>query len=108
MMNRLRLASYGLLALLVVGAAGAAWAQASPPARLLEQAYDLSWYTVDGGGQTWSTGGSYTMGGTAGQPDAGWHAGGSYTLGGGFWDGEELAAVLQKIYVPLAVRGYTP
>jgi hypothetical protein len=48
--------------------------------------YDLSWSTVDGGGQTWSTGGVYSLGGTIGQPDAGSeHGGGNYELQGGFW-----------------------
>ena len=32
--------------------------------------YDLSWWTVDGGGATFNTGGGYSLGGTAGQPDA--------------------------------------
>ena len=30
--------------------------------------HDLSWWTVDAGGQTFSTGGGYSLGGTAGQP----------------------------------------
>ena len=33
--------------------------------------YDLSWWTVDSGGATGLTAGSYTLSGTAGQPDAG-------------------------------------
>ena len=45
--------------------------------------YDLSWSTVDGGGRG-SIGGSYTLMGTAGQPDAGVLSGGDYTLQGGF------------------------
>ena len=40
--------------------------------------------TVDGGGEMWSTGGSYDLGGTIGQPDAGQMSGGLYTLEGGF------------------------
>ena len=48
--------------------------------------YDLSWSTVDGGGYTWSDGGSYSLGGTIGQYDAGAeHSGGDYALQGGFW-----------------------
>jgi hypothetical protein len=48
--------------------------------------YDLSWSTVDGGGQTWSTGGNLKLGGTIGQHDAGSeHTGGNYALQGGFW-----------------------
>ena len=50
------------------------------------QPYSIDWYTVDGGGGT-SSGGSYTLSGTIGQPDAGTLSGGSYTLQGGFWPG---------------------
>ncbi len=49
--------------------------------------YDLNWFTMDGGGATYLTGGGYQLGATAGQPDAGFMAGGAYTLGGGFWYG---------------------
>jgi uncharacterized repeat protein (TIGR01451 family) len=50
------------------------------------QPYDLSWYTVDGGGATFSVGGTYSLGATIGQPDAsGALTGGSYALVGGFW-----------------------
>ncbi len=47
--------------------------------------YDLSWFTVDGGGGTFSTGGDFELGGTIGQPDAGVLTGGTYQLEGGFW-----------------------
>jgi hypothetical protein len=66
--------------------------------------YDLSWWTVDGGGQTFSSGGGYTLGGTAGQPDAGTLSGGEYTLGGGFWGGGAVT-VSHDIYLPLVLRG---
>jgi hypothetical protein len=47
--------------------------------------YELSWYTIDGGGGT-SSGGSFTLSGTIGQPDAGGPlVGGNYALTGGFW-----------------------
>jgi hypothetical protein len=52
--------------------------------------YDLSWWTVDGGGAMWSTGGDYELSGTIGQADAGVvMSGGDYQVIGGFW----LAAV---------------
>src|SRR5689334_16686280 len=63
--------------------------------------YDLSWSTVDGGG-TRSTGGVYTVQGTAGQPDAGAQAGGSYTAGGGFW--AALTEALHRLFVPIVNR----
>jgi hypothetical protein len=47
--------------------------------------YEISWYTIDGGGAMNLSGGSYTLSGTIGQPDAGSQSGGSYTLNGGFW-----------------------
>ena len=66
--------------------------------------YDLTWSSVDGGGGTFSHGGGYSLGGTAGQPDAGLLTGGGYTLGGGFWGGGALAGVKYQIYVPLVMR----
>lgn len=50
--------------------------------------YDLTWSTIDSGGAMFSLGGSYELGGTIGQPDAGALSGGKYELGGGFWFGE--------------------
>ncbi|MCC6951151.1 MAG: hypothetical protein IT433_06860 [Phycisphaerales bacterium] len=51
----------------------------------------IDWYTIDGGGGT-STGGTYTLSGTIGQPDAGVMSGGTYTLSGGFWVGASTPA----------------
>ena len=48
--------------------------------------FDITWYTIDGGGGTVSAG-SYTLSGTIGQPDAGTLSAGGYTLKGGFWTG---------------------
>ena len=47
---------------------------------------EISWYTVDGGG-TFSSGGDFSLAGTAAQPDAGTHTGGDFSLRGGFWSG---------------------
>lgn len=47
--------------------------------------FDLSWYTIDGGGATYLSGGAFELGGTVGQPDAGTMSGGVFELGGGFW-----------------------
>lgn len=65
-----------LTAALLAGLAGVASAQ-----------FSVSRFTVDGGGATRSTGGSFAMGGTIGQPDAGRLSGSSFTLSGGFWAG---------------------
>lgn len=62
--------------------------------------YEVTWYTVDGGG-TYSVGGGYTLAGTAGQPDAGLLAGEGYTLSGGFWAG---MLVPFRLYLPLILR----
>lgn len=54
--------------------------------------YSMSWYTIDGGGVTFATGGGYTLGATIGQPDAGAPmTGGGFTLIGGFWAGVATA-----------------
>jgi len=71
---------------------------------LARSGYDLSWWTVDGGGGT-ASGGSYTLVGTIGQPDAGILTGGDYTLGGGFW-GSGVAAARYKVYLPLILCRY--
>lgn len=55
------------------------------PAVALAQSYNIDWYKVAGGGGT-STGGTYQVSGTIGQPDAsGAMTGGNYSLTGGFW-----------------------
>lgn len=48
--------------------------------------YDLTWFTVDGGGDK-TSGGNYSLTGTVGQPDVNQYvlAGGNYVLSGGFW-----------------------
>ncbi len=63
--------------------------------------YDLSWWTVDGGGGT-SVGSGYTVNGTIGQPDAGIISGGAYTLNGGFWHIETAASY--NLYLPVVLR----
>jgi len=54
--------------------------------------YEISWYTIDGGGGR-SSGGPYTLMGTIGQPDAAYSAGGHFELLGGFWPGGPLCFV---------------
>ncbi len=54
--------------------------------------YEIHWWTVDGGGDLWSTGGPFELAGTIGQPDAGSMSGGVYELAGGFWAGVGLEA----------------
>ena len=70
------------------------------------EAYDLSWWTVDGGGGA-SGNGNYTLQATIGQPDAGYQmSGGDYTLAGGFWGagGEAPEPTGHQLYLPLINR----
>ena len=65
--------------------------------------YEISWWTVDGGGYTFSEGGSYKLGGTIGQPDAGGPlSGGSYSLVGGFWAYEPQ----YLLYMPILLKNF--
>jgi hypothetical protein len=92
--------------LLSVGLIALAQAAVSADRGLVGSGYELSWWTVDGGGYTRlaSSGGGYEMGGTAGQPDAGVLAGGGYSLGGGFWRGGATVGDTVRIYLPLVLR----
>ncbi|MBL8879463.1 MAG: hypothetical protein JNG88_10120 [Phycisphaerales bacterium] len=49
--------------------------------------WDLTWYTVDGGGATFQTGGVFEVGSTSGQHDAAVSAGGPWQLYSGYWPG---------------------
>jgi hypothetical protein len=52
------------------------------------QDFTIDWWTVDGGGEMWTTGGDFELSGTTGQPDAGAiMTGGDFELTGGFWAG---------------------
>jgi hypothetical protein len=61
-------------------------------AQLAGSGPEINWYTIDGGGGT-STGGSFSLSGTIGQPDAGGPmtggGPGGFSLTGGFWPGAE-------------------
>ncbi len=68
--------------------------------------FDLSWFTVDGGGGT-VNGGGYKLSGFIGQPDTGSLSGGGYTLRGGFFQdgGQSIAPPSdQTIYLPLILK----
>jgi hypothetical protein len=51
--------------------------------------YDLDWWTVDGGGDTFCAGDDFELSGTIGQSDSGYMTGGDFQLAGGFWPGVE-------------------
>jgi hypothetical protein len=82
------------LALIFLGAITAVLA-------ITDATYDLSWWTVNGGGNT-TSGGNFSLSGTAGQYDAGDLSGGEYDLGGGYWatDGDKF------IFIPVALNNY--
>ena len=65
--------------------------------------YEITRWSVPGGGGN-STGGLYTLDGTAGQTAAGEMSGGDYDLGSGFWGGG--AAEQYTIYLPLVLRNW--
>jgi uncharacterized membrane protein len=68
-------------------------------AALAANGYQISWWTVDGGGGR-SAGAGYALNGSLGQPDAGpTLSGGNYRLAGGFWSGGGVS--LNEIYLPL-------
>jgi hypothetical protein len=76
-------------------------AQAHPQAAPADDTYDLTWYTLDGGGGTLvSADGVYSLSATAGQPDAGSPTNG-YTLDGGFWFGADPN---RSLYLPAILR----
>jgi hypothetical protein len=53
---------------------------------LLADEFTLNWWTIDGGGEMWTTGGEFELSGTIGQSDAGTTmTGGEFELTGGFW-----------------------
>lgn len=54
--------------------------------------YEISWSTIDGGGGT-STGGTYVLTGTIGQPDSAYSEGEQYEMLGGFWPGGPVCFV---------------
>jgi len=59
--------------------------------------FDLSWFTIAGGGGT-SSGGQFHLRGTVGQREAGALSGGNFKLEGGFWSG---ITVQQTLGAPL-------
>ena len=89
------------IVLVLLTGIGAANAQRTTAPSAPQNGYSIDWYTIDGGGGS-STGGSYSLGGSIGQPDAGSLSGGSYTLNGGFWGGAGIASY--SIYLPLVRR----
>ena len=82
---------------LLLGVTGAALAQTGG-------GYDLTWWTVDGGGGRLE-GGGYTLDSTVGQADAAPPiSGGGYDLQGGFWPAGGEGGY--SVYLPLVMRAF--
>jgi hypothetical protein len=67
--------------------------------------WDLTWFTIDGGGATSSAGDGFVLSGAIGQPDSGSLSGGVYALRGGFWAvvvGSDTS--ISTVYLPLIQR----
>jgi len=82
------------LVILLLALAGGVLAQVDAPL-----AFDISWFSIDGGGGA-SAGGAYALNGSIGQADAGNMSGGVYTLQGGFWAGA-AGPVMLNVYLPM-------
>ncbi|MCC5823880.1 MAG: hypothetical protein JJU44_11400 [Planctomycetes bacterium] len=75
-----------LAALAIASLSSGAFAQSGGP-------YEIVAWTIDGGGISNATGGSFTLSGTVGQHDAGpTLTGGLFELSGGFWPAALAAA----------------
>ena len=84
--------------LLLAGAVGLAYAGSG---------YQVSWWTVDGGGGRLSSDGGYALLGNVGQPDAGQPlSSASYSLVGGFWSGAPAEPPQGEftIFLPVVLR----
>jgi hypothetical protein len=77
-----------MLTLLATALNAAALGHAQPGETGADE-FEISRWTIDGGGVMWSTGGDFELSGTTGQPDAGpgtpGMSGGDFALAGGFW-----------------------
>jgi hypothetical protein len=66
--------------------------------------FDLSWWSVDGGGGP-SGGGDFNLQGVAGQPDPGLLQGGDFSLAGGFLSGgTALPPPGHNLFLPLLAK----
>jgi hypothetical protein len=100
-MSRTAIPMLALVLLLLAGVALAQGGDGAPAGP--GSGYELSWWTVEGGGGTLTSAQGHTLKGAIGQPGAGLLAGGDYTLAGGFWGGGE-PALIHPVYLPLVLR----
>lgn len=102
----------GLVVAAMVAApeAGATDGDAAPPTSetaatttAATDAFTLSWWSVDGGGGI-SSGGTFTLTGTTGQPDAGTSAGNGQEADGGLWSGKRVTIFADDLELGNASR----
>jgi hypothetical protein len=93
-----------LAALLVLLLMSVVAAKNSRPITAPQADYDLSWWTVDGGGGT-LTNSTYSLSGTVGQAEAGAALeNNGYTLVGGYWYGAGKEVQRYELYLPSVIR----
>ncbi len=75
------------------------------PGALAQGGYELTWWTVDGGGI--QAGGGYGLASTTGQHEALAWSGGGYTLVGGFWPGGgDTLGEEYTVFLPVVMRNH--
>lgn len=62
--------------------------------------------TIDGGGTT-SSGGSFELSGTIGQPDAGNQTTGSFQIEGGFWTSEHPTVPVELMHFEIVQQNHS-
>lgn len=67
----------------------------------VDGAYDLTWWSIDGGGAASASGGNYALSAVLGQPDAFVASGGGYVLSGGLLQVDDEGRLS---YLPLVLR----
>ena len=94
-MNKFKIPILTLVALLFLASAVVVYAQT-------DSGYDLTWWTVDGGGGI-IEGGGFSLSGTIGQPEPPpVSTGGGFKLTSGFWPGGLEA--FSELFLPLVLR----
>jgi hypothetical protein len=77
---------------------------ASGAALSAPEGFAIFWWTVDGGGAVPAlTGGTLSLQGTLGQPDAGMLSNGRFSLEGGFWV-PSIGDSTRWVYLPIVIK----
>lgn len=97
--------SYAIAVALLVTVVALGVLLSSPLSQAADVTYDLTWWTVDGGGGiSQDAGGVYTLDCTLGQPDVGYVlSGGAYSTIGGYWESGLRTGM--ELFLPLVLKG---